>query len=29
VVQNGRIENSLDEETNQMVEAFLKEIEIY
>lgn len=29
VVQNGRIENSLDEVTNQMVEAFLKEIEIY
>lgn len=29
VVQNGRIENSLDEETNQKVEAFLKEIEIY
>ena len=29
VVRNSRIENSLDEETNQKVEAFLKDIEIY
>ena len=29
VVRNSRIENSLDEQTNQKVEAFLKDIEIY
>lgn len=29
VVRNSRIENSLDEETNQKVEAFLKDIQIY
>ena len=29
VVRNSRIENSLDEQTNQKVEAFLKDIQIY